>query len=393
MTSTDSDGLQALGDAAPTTTALSGIAAAALGRPSAVVESAHAAALPLPQLNMTTGGLWRVQGTARPSGSADSPAGAAPLPFSTVVKVIQSPLLWPGIGQVPPHMRDELVRQYPWRTEALVYASELAGALPDGGRLPQVYAINGLDEQRTAIWLEDVSGTSAPWAEETFAAAANWLGRLAGSRSVRDAAPVLDAARDAQKLRYFVEGVGTMVLIPALRSEELWRVPAVAASATPGLVAGLRAVAGRAYGLVEEMVAMDQLPAHGDAGPQNFMLQPGGRPFAVIDWGMFRGACPGFDLSQLLSGLVNDGVMGGTELGRLGPACVAAYTEGLADSGTPVPEYVVRRGHALSMALFTGLTAVASPRLQEPDSEELRAYMAGRMEMAGYLLELLAATD
>lgn len=394
MNTTDSHGLQVLGDAAPAATDLNEIAAAALGFPRAEVESAHATALPVPQLNMTTGGLWRVQGTARPAGNGHSPDHAAARPFNAVVKVIQSPLLWPGIGQVPPHMRDELVRKYAWRTEALVYSSGLSAALPDGGRLPAIYAIHELDAQHTAIWMEDVPGTAGPWADATFAAAANWLGRLAGSSTVRESGPPLDASRDAELLRYFVDGVGSMIYIPAIHGEELWRVPAVAAASKPEVIAGLRALADRAYGLVEEMAAMDQLPAHGDAGPQNFMLPPGAvRDFTVIDWGMYRGACPGFDLSQLLSGLVNDGVMRGAELGRLGPACIAAYCEGLASAGTPVAESLVRRGHALSMALFTGLRAVISPRLGEPDSEGLRAHMAGRMEMAEYLLDLLTATD
>lgn len=389
MNTTDSHGLQVLGDAAPAATDLNEIAAAALGFPGAEVESAHATALFVPQLNMTTGGLWRLQGTARPAGS-----GTAATSFTSVVKVIQSPLLWPGIGQVPPHMRDELVRQYAWRTEALVYSSGLSAALPDGGRLPEIYAIHELGAQRAAIWMEDVPGTAGPWSDTTFAVAANWLGRLAGSSAVRQSGPPLDASRDAEMLRYFVDGVGTMVYIPAIHGDDLWRVPAVAAAATPEVIAGLRALADRAHGLVEEMAAMDQLPAHGDAGPQNFLLTPGAvRDFTVLDWGMYRGACPGFDLSQLLSGLVNDGVMRGAGLGRLGPACVAAYCEGLASAGTPLPESVVRRGHALSMALFTGLRAVISPRLGEPDSAGLREHMAGRMEMAEYLLELLAATD
>lgn len=153
---------QALGNAAPAATALAEIAAAALGSPGAVVESAQAAALPLAQLNMTTGGLWRVQGTARPAGEIFSSEHTTAVPFSTVVKVIQSPLLWPGIGQVPPHMREDLVRQYPWRTEAMVYASNLSTALPDGGLLPQIFAIHELDGQRTALWMEDVDGAAGP---------------------------------------------------------------------------------------------------------------------------------------------------------------------------------------------------------------------------------------
>ncbi|WP_283562414.1 hypothetical protein [Paenarthrobacter sp. PH39-S1] len=46
-----------------------------------------------------------------------------------VVKLVQSPLLWSGIEQVPLQFREELAHHYRWRTEAEVYASELAAAM------------------------------------------------------------------------------------------------------------------------------------------------------------------------------------------------------------------------------------------------------------------------
>ncbi|MFI2565532.1 hypothetical protein [Paenarthrobacter sp. NPDC018779] len=45
------------------------------------------------------------------------------------------------------------------------------------------------------------------------------------------------------------------------------------------------------------------------------------------------------------------------------------------------------------MALFTGLSAVATQRLSEPDSDELRTLVAGRVHMARFVLDLLASTD
>jgi hypothetical protein len=58
-----------------------------------------------------------------------------------------------------------------------------------------------------------------------------------------------------------------------------------------------------------------------------------------------------------------------------------------------VAEAAVRRGHAASMALFAGLQAVATQRLAEPDSEELRSFVAGRVEMARFVLDLLSSTE
>lgn len=390
--------LDQLGPASTTPAALADIAAAALGQPSVTLVSAVATVIEMPVFNMTTGGLWRVQGTAATGGTAESAA-----PFSTVVKLIQSPLLWENIDMVPPHMRDELALRYPWRTEAQVYASEMASVLPAGGRLPLIHSIVEVDSQRSAIWMEDVhEQPGATWSDATFIRAAHWLGRLAGSSAVRDLGPQISAARDADRLRYYLDGVGRNVFIPSIVGDDMWRIPAVASVATPGLIEGLRALAGRAYQLADEIVSLPAFPAHGDASPQNLLIEnnpdgPGGPDspceFVVIDWGMYGGACAGFDLGQLLAGWVNQGAMRGSDLYRLEPLCLAAYCDGLVQSGAAVAESVVRRGHALSMALFTGLSAVASQRLEEPDSDELRAFFSGRVEMAQFVLDLLAETD
>ena len=400
------ESLATLGSAAVDADKMASIAAAALGQRSVELISVGAVQIPFPVFNMTTGGLWRVSGTAitpsaggQASAAGQPGAGAHPrletrLPagFSTVVKLIQSPLLWAGIDQVPPSFRDALTRHYPWHTEADVYASSLAHAMPSGGRLPTVYCIEALDPQRTAIWMEDIpENPAAAWDDARYVRAATLLGRLAGSGAVRDSGPAISQTMDTDRLRFFLDGVGTQVLMPGLRGEELWKIPA-----TAPLVAGLRELTDRAYDLVEEIIDLPALPAHGDASPQNLMgdgAAPGSANFAVIDWGMYGPACAGFDLSQLLAGRVNQGDMDGVELYRLEPPCLAAYCRGLAESGADVPESVVRRGHAASMALFTGLTAVPSQRLSEPDTPELHSFMAGRVSMAGFVLDLLADTD
>lgn len=321
------------------------------------------------------------------------------VPFGAVVKLVQSPLLWQQIDQVPPHMREELALRYPWRTEAQVYASDLGQVLPPGGRLPAIYRVIEVDPQRTAIWMEEVpEHPASTWSDATFTHAAYWLGCLAGSTAVAALGPQISAARDADRLRFYLDGVGRNVFIPGIAGDDLWRVPAVACAATPDLMSGLRALAGRAYELADELVLLPTFPAHGDASPQNLLIEniptepDGPTGFVVIDWGMYGGACAGFDLGQLLSGWVNEGAMRGSELYRLEPLCLTAYCDGLAESGAAIAESVVRRGHALSMALFTGLSVVASQRLGEADSDSLRVFMAGRLEMAQFVLDLLAET-
>ena len=405
------ESLATLGSAAVDADKMASIAAAALGQRSVELISVGAVQIPFPVFNMTTGGLWRVSGTAitpsaggQASAAGQPGAGAHPrletrLPagFSTVVKLIQSPLLWAGIDQVPPSFRDALTRHYPWHTEADVYASSLAHAMPSGGRLPTVYCIEALDPQRTAIWMEDIpENPAAAWDDARYVRAATLLGRLAGSGAVRDSGPAISTDMDAARLRMYLDGFVTQVLVPAIRGEELWKIPAVAAVATAPLMAGLRQLTDRAYELATEIIGLPALPAHGDASPQNLLgggTAPGNADFAVIDWGMYGAACVGFDLSQLLAGRANAGDMNGGQLYHLEPLCLAAYCKGLAESGADVPDSVVRRGHAASMALFTGLTALPSQRLSEPDTPELHAFMAGRVAMAEFILDLLSATD
>lgn len=390
--------MSALGAAEASRGELAEIAAAALGGARVELLSASAEEISFPLFNMTTGGLWRVEGAARTGcgGSRDSIGVAR---FSAVVKLVQSPLLWKGIGQVPEHFRHELARRYPWRTEAQVYASGLHAAMPDGGRLPEVYRIVEVDPQRTAIWMEDIPELDPDqWTDQRFEDAARLLGRLAGSPAVKDCVARVSDANDPDRLRFYLEGLGASVLIPAIRGESLWLHPAVSAVADARLIAGLRSLADRAFGLVDEMLALPQLPVHGDASPQNLLVEvrpagSGRTAFAVIDWGMCGLGCVGFDLGQLLSGWVNQGTMGGEELYRLEPRCLGAYCEGLAESGAYLEESTVRRGHAVSMAVFTGLSALPTQRLAEQDSEELRDLVAGRADMARFVLDLLASTD
>jgi hypothetical protein len=394
------ENLDALGAAALGPAELARVAASALRTPPVVeLVSARATAIADPASNMTTGGLWRVEGAARtPRTGRRVPAAGTR--FGAVVKLVQSPLLWSGIDQLPPDFRDGLARNYPWRTEARVYASGLDGAMPAGGRLPEVYRIDELDGQRTAIWMEDVAECpDAQWSDDRFHHAATLLGRLAGSSAVRELGPDITGTWDADRVRFYLDGPGTLVFFPAVQGQGLWDVPAVAAAADPALIEGMRCLAGRAYELADEITALPALPAHGDASPQNLLVEStadgpgGGTGFAVIDWGMYGGACAGFDLSQLLAGRVNQGTMGAEALYRLEPLCLHAYCEGLAEAGTTVDEDTVRRGHAASMALFAGLQAVPTQRLAEPDSEELRAFVAARVGMARFVLDLLASTD
>ncbi|MDQ4490881.1 hypothetical protein RBS60_11815 [Sinomonas sp. ASV486] len=72
------------------------------------------------------------------------------------------------------------------------------------------------------------------------------------------------------------------------------------------------------------------------------------------------------------------------QLARLGRA-------GLDDEDARFPPDVVRRGHVLSMAIFSGLSALAPQELAAGDSPELRARLAHRAGMARALMDAVDA--
>ena len=210
--------------------------------------------------------------------------------------------------------------------------------------------------------------------------------------------PGFSDASDPDRLRFYVEGLGASVLIPAIRGESLWLHPAVSAVADARLIAGLRNLADRAFALVDEMPALPQLPVHGEASPQNLLVEArpagtGRTEFAVIDWGLCGLGCAGFDLGQLLSGWVNQGTMGGEGLiaSNRGAWALTARV-------WPSPVPILRNPRCAAATRYRwpsspGSRALPTKRLAEQDSEELRDLVAGRADMARFVLDLLASTD
>jgi hypothetical protein len=374
---------------------LPAVVGAALAQDGVTVSSATAESIIPAGANMTTGGLWRITGTALTStGPGAQQAGR---PFSVIAKLIQSPLRWPGIGVVPAEFRQQLADRYPWRTEVQAYAAGISTALPGNARMPRTFRISEPGDEQILIWMEDVrDGDVLAWTDQKFAEAAYVLGGLAGSKAMDACIAAVADAADASRLRFFLEGVGSQLLIPAIRGDDLWRHPAVARVADAEVVSGLRKIADGSGALVEELASMPQLPMHGDASPQNLLTDNntggGSAGFVLIDWGSFGRGATGFDLAQLLAGRVNDGLMPGTDLYRLAPVCVEAYCSGLAEAGTVPDPVAVARGQVAAMAVFSGLFALPLDRLGGPPEPELERLVAGRLEMVRFILDRLQQT-
>lgn len=322
------------------------------------------------------------------TGRADD--GTGPRDFRVFVKVVQNWRRSPFFELVPPEVREWAATTVPWEAEPLVYRSDLASALPPGLRMPRALTVIDLDELSRAIWLEAVDAVDDPWGRDTYTEAAFLLGRLTGSKAVRAYA---DLDPLPWVIDHYVQGRLTHGVFPAVLSDEPWQYPAVAASFDPELRDRLRASIGRIDDLASEFRGLPAATAHGDAAPGNLLRVAGEPGFVLIDYGFWKRQPVGHDLGQLLVGDLQLGKRGADDLIELDEAITAAYVAGLRAEGDETPHEVVRRGHAVSMHIFSGISAVPIELLEEPDSPELRTLFAARAAMAAYSLDLLESTE
>lgn len=321
------------------------------------------------------------------TGRADD--GTGPRDFRVFVKVVQSWRRSPLFELVPPEVRAWAATTVPWQAEPLVYRSDLALALPDGLRMPRALMVLDLDEESRAIWMEAVDAIDEPWDRDTYDEAAFLLGRLAGSSAVREFS---DLDPLPWVIDHYVQGRLAHGVLPLVHSDEPWQHPAVAATFGPTLRDRLRAATARLDDLAGEFRTLPATTAHGDAAPGNLLRVAGEPGFVLIDYGFWKPQPIGHDLGQLLVGDLQLGKRGADDLAELDEAITAAYVAGLRAEGDQTSLEVVRRGHAVSLHIFSGLSALPVELLEAPDSPELRTLFAARAAMAAYSLDLLEST-
>ena len=327
---------------------------------------------------ITTAGRYWVRGHASVSGAAT--------PFSFFVKHVQSWSRSPLFASVPPEMVAMAEAGVPWRTEPLVYRSDLSERLPDGLRMPRSFGVFDLDEKSATVWLEEVEARQVPWDLSRYERAAHLLGRFAGSSRVRERGLV---GEHPFTVRDYLEGRLTGQVLPMLRDDGIWHHPLVAGAFDADLRARLLATADDAAGLVEELAALPHLPAHGDACPNNLLIVDGVEGFTLIDFGFMTMLPVGFDLGQLLVGDVQVGRRTAASLAEVESVIVPAYVEGLRAEGCDIPESVVRRAHALHLMVWVGLSTLPFEHLDAPVTPELEHVAAERAATARFSLDLL----
>ena len=157
----------------------------------------------------------------------------------------------------------------PWRTEALVYRSDLAERLPAGLRMARPSRVRDLDDLSAAVWLEPVRTVEAAWDLTRYSEAAPPRrtdgGQPSGRRAGRDREPRLAPG-------------------PGLRRRPARRPGAARAAQRPPLVAPAvrprSARCGRGCSrpptvptsCAAELIALPTLASHGDACPNNLLV-------------------------------------------------------------------------------------------------------------------------
>jgi hypothetical protein len=332
-----------LGDAAPDEVFLAQLAAGITGQP-VMPTSATAQAVPYVSGSPASGALARVRGVT-----------ASGTTWSVFVKVLQHPRHWRGLDSVPPHLRQNFLNSFPWRAELDAWHPEFTAALPPGLRVPVLYRQVELDDGRVALWMEDIDADPRPWPLARYERAARLLGTFAANR--RD--PGLLAAAPVPPgfglLRYYEGPV--QAAIAAIRNPATWDHPALAGH--EALRGDLLRVASFAPKILDRLNQLPQAFQHGDASPQNLLI-PKGDPDTIVAIDIaFQGPMPiGFDLSQLLIGLVHASEQPASALPAIHELLVPAYAAGMLAGERPADPADIRRGYLgtlLIRALFTAL--------------------------------------
>jgi hypothetical protein len=241
-----------------------------------------------------------------------------------------------------------------------------------------------LAEDRVAIWMENVLTSDQAWTVDTFRLAGRLLGALAAHRSdaeLLDACPV----PPGYGLRRYYDGL-VLPVLPCLESHDLWQHPQVVASDGARLRADLRELATRTPAIMDSLDRLPQSLPHGDASPQNLLI-PLGEPntLVAIDLAFQCPLAVGFDLAQLLVGLVHAGKMPAADLPRVYPVLAPAYLEGMSQGAPGVSLDQVAFGFVGSLVIRAAFTALP---FREPAANLSDAYIDQRVALTRFIADL-----
>lgn len=319
-----------------------------------------------------TASLHRLRGTDR--------AGA---PWSLFCKELQHVRHWASLALMPPAMAQQFADEFPWRSELELWDS--AALLPDGLRAPELFRLIDLGDDRLAVWMEDVE-VEDRWEVETFSRAASLLGRW-NARSSSPEVLADSAYPPGFALRMYAKRSVPLRGVAPLSDGVLWSHPWL--SDHGDLRESLQQLSSDLAVDLDRLDTHRQAMPHGDASPQN-LLVPRDRSaqFVVIDISFRSPHALGFDLGQLLVGLVHAGQWPAARMAAVADAIVPAYPDGLAAEGiTGVDQQVVDAFRTATM-LRSGFDSMRYDLLSGPvDDPATRAVFDERLALTRFLVE------
>jgi hypothetical protein len=323
-----------------------------------------------------TGGLHRVRGRTRDGRT-----------WSIFLKMLQHPRHWPRLASLPPDVQ-AFFEDFPWRAELAAWEPGFADRLPDGLRLPALYLVEDLGNDRLGVWMEDVTTSDQPWDIETFRRAARVLGGLAARRSDAELVAACEVP-PGQGLRRYVDSRIHGWFRPMLDDDSVWRHPALAAAVDGRLRDDLCWLHGQTAAMLDQLDLLPQAMPHGDASPEN-LLVPAAAPdtFVAIDIAFSTPHAVGFDLGQLLVGLVHAGRLPAATLPAIHDVLVPSYVGGYQAGGGTVDTGSVLHGYILTMMLRSGFTSLPFEALDGPVTEDLHRLAHERAALTRYIIDL-----
>jgi hypothetical protein len=320
-----------------------------------------------------TGTLARVRGVTAEGQS-----------WSVFLKVLQHPRHWRLLDRVPGQVRADFLGNFPWHAELTAWEPTFSAHLPVGLRVPELYRVVELPEDRVAVWMEDIVVSAQPWTTDRFVMAAGVLGALAADRRDPDllaACPV----PPGYGLRRYYDGAVRPVL-PWLQSHDLWGHPLLATSGGTRLRADLLELAAAAPAILDRLEELPQALPHGDASPQN-LLVPLTAPdtLVAIDVAFQCPLAVGFDLAQLLVGLVHAGQMPTSDLPAIHHLLAPAYEDGMNHGKRPAALADIEAGYVGSLVIRAAFTSLP---FREPIPSLTDTYIDERMMLTRFITDL-----
>lgn len=320
--------------------------------------------------------------------------------WSLFCKVLQHVRHWPALAQLPPFVAAQFVEQFPWRAELALWDPRVQACLPAGMRSPVLHRVVDLPDDRAAVWMEDVTEHPSSWnrvpaartaadvAVDRYARAAHLLGRW-NARATAGEVLAVGGLPPGLALRLYAERSVPLRGLAPLGDDALWAHPWLAPQAE--LRDRLRGAGERVPELLDRLDGHRQALPHGDASPQN-LLVPLEAPdaFVAVDVSFTSPHALGFDLGQLLVGLVHAGRVPAAALPRIAAVIVPAYLAGLAAEDVPVSERDIRWAFAAATLLRSGLDAVPYQLVGSAADREL---VEERLALSRFLLGALDDVD